>query len=221
MSIDRHLFRLLSAALALTVAACGGDRLAPPTGAVSLDSEVSSAELEATFNSEQARTANNAIASLPVYDSLLASHSADLISDLTGTVTATVNSLLLQCKPQPYASSVKTIGVGGGVLKAGPHTLVIPPGALTKNTVITIEAPSSKVAQVKFAPHGLKFTNWQKPVLTMSYSHCSGLGTLLPKKIVYTDDLLKILETLLSLDLPKNKSVSAPLSHFSSYVVAY
>lgn len=219
MRIDRHLSRLLGVVLTLAVAACGTDRT-QPTAAVS-GVEATSAELNATLNAERSRTASAALASLPKYDSLVASYSPNLVGDLLGGVTNTLQGLLLQCKPLPYASDVEVVGRGGGVLRAGPHTLVIPPGALSQNTVITMEAPTAPLAQVTFRPHGLKFGNWSKPVLTLSYSHCTGLGMLLPKQIVYTDDLLKILETLLSFDLPRDKSVSAPLSHFSSYVVAY
>ncbi len=220
MSIDRHLSRLLGVALTLAVAACGSDRT-QPTATVASSVEESSAELNATLNAELARTANAALASIPQYDSLVASYSPNLVGDLVGGVVNTVQGLLLQCTPQPYASNVKTVGYAGGVLRAGPHTLIIPKGALSTNTVITMEAPVAPRAQVTFKPHGLKFGNWSKPVLTLSYQHCSGLGMLLPKQIVYTDDLLKILETLISLELKQTKTVSAPLSHFSSYVVAY
>ena len=218
MRIDRHLSRLLGVVLTLAVAACGSDRT-QPTAAVS-SVEQSSAELNATLNSERARTANAALASIPKYDSLRSAYATSLVGTTLGGVTGLVNGLLLQCQPLPYASDVEKIGAGGGVLHAGPHTLVIPPGALKQNTVITMEAPVGPRAQVTFKPHGLQFSNWSKPVLTMSYSHCSGLGMLLPKQIVYTDDLLKILETLISLDLKQTKTVGAPLSHFSSYVVA-
>jgi hypothetical protein len=220
MRIDRHLFRLLGVALALTVAACGTDT-PQPTAASSADSEISSQQLDATLTSERARTANSALASARVYDSLMTSYNADLIGGLVGTVTNTVGGVLLTCKPLPYASDVETVGPAGGVLQVGPHTLMIPPGALSVKTVITAEAPVSKYAQVKFSPHGLKFVNSAKPVLTLSYKHCSGLLTVIKPKIVYVDSNLKILEWLLSLNLSFNKSVSAPLSHFSSYMVAY
>lgn len=220
MRIDRHLSRLLGVVLTLAVAACGSDRT-QPTAAVSPTVEASAAELNATLNAERARTASAALASMPVYDSLVASYSPNLIGNIVVGATNVLQGVLLQCKPLPYASDVEQVGPAGGILRAGPHTLVIPPGALSKNTVITMESPVGPIAQVKFKPHGLKFGNWSKPALTLSYSHCSGLGMILPKQIVYTDDLLKILETLISLDLRENQSVSAPLSHFSSYVVAY
>jgi hypothetical protein len=44
---------------------------------------------------------------------------------------------------------------------------------------------------------------------------------LVQKKIVYTDENLKILEVLKSLDLFKSKTVTAPIDHFSRYAVAY
>ena len=220
MRIDRHLSRLLGVFLTLAVAACGSDRTTP-TAAVSPTVEASSAELNATLNAERARTANAALASAVVYDSLMSSYNANLVGDLLGGVTSTVKGLLLTCRPLPYASDVKTIGPAGGVLKVGPHSLVIPPGALSQKTVITAEAPSSKYAQVVFSPHGLKFTNNMKPVLTLSYAHCNGVLTLIKPKIVYVDKNLTILEWLLSLNLSSNKSVSAPLSHFSIYMVAY
>lgn len=214
MRLDRHLTRLFSAALLLIVAACGGDR-AVPTAAVPAESEMSAAALEATLNSERVRTANNALTSARSFET-----SADLGGLLSG-IGNTVSGLLLKCQPLPYDSDVKVIGPSGGILRVGPHTLVFPPGALSRNTVITAEAPVSQYAEVKLSPHGLKFTNWSKPVLTLSYSHCSGLLSTLPRRIVYVDANFNILETVLSLDLSRDKSVSAPLQHFSSYVVAY
>lgn len=220
MRIDRHFFRLIGIALMLTVAACGRDS-SQPTAAVSDNAEFTAQSLDANLNAERARVANRALASARVYDSMMTSYNADLIGGLLGGLTNTVKGLLLSCRPLPYASDVETIGPAGGVLRVGPHTLYIPPGALSQPTVITAEAPVSKYAEVKFSPHGLQFNNRWKPVLTLSYAHCTGLLSNLPKKIVYVDDNLNILEWLLSLDLGWNKTVSAPLSHFSSYMVAY
>ena len=220
MRIDRHLFRLLGVALALTVAACGKDS-SQPTAALSNGAEVSSADLDVTLNAERARVADRALASAVVYDSMMSAYNADLVVDLLGGVTSAVKGVLLTCRPLPYASDVETIGPAGGVLRVGPHTLAIPPGALSQRVVITAEAPVSKYAQVTFSPHGLRFTNNVKPSLTLSYAHCDGLLSLVKPKIVYVDEDLKILEWLLSTNLGFYKSVSAPLSHFSSYMVAY
>ena len=94
---------------------------------------------------------------------------ASLIGSLLGATG------LLKCSNLPYASSTKTIGALGGSISAGPHTLVIPPGALLNQTTITMTAPTGLgVNAVKFQPEGLRFLT--PAALTMSYSNCSLLG---------------------------------------------
>ena len=127
---------------------------------------------------------------------------------------------LLRCSDLPYASNTKTIGPLGGSISAGPHTLVIPPGALLASTSITMTAPTGLgVNAVKFQPEGLRFV--APAVLTMSYSNCSLLGKILPKRIAYTDNNLNILYYLLSLDNLLSKYVTGKVNHFSDYVVAW
>ena len=127
---------------------------------------------------------------------------------------------LLKCSNLPYASSTKTIGPLGGTISAGPHTLVIPPGALLSPTSITMTAPTGLgVNAVKFQPAGLRFV--APAALTMSYANCSLLGKILPKRIAYTDDNLNILYYLLSLDSLLSKWVTGKVNHFSDYVVAW
>jgi hypothetical protein len=127
---------------------------------------------------------------------------------------------LLKCSNLPYASNTKTIGSLGGSISAGPHTLVIPPGALLAPTSITMTAPTGLgVNAVKFQPEGLQFR--APAMLTMSYSNCSLFGKLLPKRIAYTDDNLNILYYLVSLDNLLSKYVTGKVNHFSDYVVAW
>jgi hypothetical protein len=143
----------------------------------------------------------------------------DLTNDLTGTVVGTLGSVtdLLACSEQPYAVTRQSIGPNGGVLRVGSHTLQIPGNAVSETVLITAEQIPGKANSVRFSPEGLQF---QKPaVLTMSYENCALV--LLQKKIVYTTEQLKILEVLKSLDLFRSRSVSAPIDHFSRYVVAY
>ena len=141
------------------------------------------------------------------------------LGDLTNTVLGTVGSVtdLLLCSPQPYDKESEDIGPNGGVLAVGSHLLVVPSGALTRTVRITGEQISGKTNSVRFSPEGLQF---EKPaVLTMRYDNCALV--LLQKRIVYTDEALKILEVLRSLDLFRSKTVSAPIDHFSRYAVAY
>ena len=141
------------------------------------------------------------------------------VTDLTGTVVGTLGSVndLLLCSPQPYLIEKETIGPSGGVLKVGNHSLVIPRDALSRDVTITAEQVSGSTNSVRFSPEGLQF---EKPaVLTLDYQNCSLV--LLQKKIVFTDEKLKILEVLQSLDLFRKKWVSAPIDHFSRYAVAW
>jgi hypothetical protein len=139
-------------------------------------------------------------------------------ADLIGSLLAPTG--LLQCSALPYASDTETIGPLGGVLTAGPHSLVIPQGALSAPTTITMTASTGRgVNAVKFAPEGLRFST--PASLKMSYSNCSVLGKLLPKRIAYTDDNLNILSYLLSLDNLLSKRVTGQVNHFSNYAIAW
>ena len=139
---------------------------------------------------------------------------ASLIGGLLGATG------LLKCSSLPYASQTRTIGPLGGTISAGPHTLVIPPGALTSPTAITMTAPTGLgVNADKFQPADLRFVT--PAALTISYSNCSLLGKILPKRIAYTDDNLSIISYLLSLDNLFSKNVTGKVNHFSAYVVAW
>ena len=126
---------------------------------------------------------------------------------------------LLDCRPLPAATTTQTIGRGGGLLRVGPHTLYVPPGALREDVTITAEAPSSTVRHVRFEPHGLRFR--RSAYLTLDYDGCSLLGLLLPKRIAYTNDLFGILSYLLSFDNLWTQRVTGRLDHFSTYAISW
>jgi hypothetical protein len=144
-----------------------------------------------------------------------------LLGGLVGTVTKTTQKLtatLLMCQPLPAARVEQRVGPAGGVLQVGPHRLAIPRGALSRQVTITAEVPSDRVNSIRFSPEGLRFA--QPAQLTMSYANCN-LAILLPKRIVYTTESLSLLEILRSVDNVGQKTVSAPLDHFSRYAVAW
>lgn len=137
---------------------------------------------------------------------------------LDGAVSTVLDATdLLVCSSQPYQVARKTIGYEGGMIQVGSHTLVIPRGALRRQTTITAEQMPGRTNSVRFSPEGLQFE--RSAGLVMNYSNC--LVVLLKKKIVYTDENLKILEVLRSLDLFGSKTVTAPIDHFSRYAIAY
>lgn len=133
-------------------------------------------------------------------------------------VTPLLNGLL-GCSQQQYGFSSKVIGAAGGTIRVNGHVLVIPAGALSRNVLITAEAPRDNFASVRFGPEGLHFA--KKAQLTLDYSFCP-MGRLnLLKRVAYTSDNLNILSYLLSNDNILAMKVSAGLDHFSRYAVAW
>jgi hypothetical protein len=128
------------------------------------------------------------------------------------------NLHLLSCSAQPYAATTQTVGQAGGVIVVGTHQLVIPADALTSDVTISAEQVPGSTNSVRFNPEGLQFQ--KQATLTLDYSNCSLLLSVL-KKVAYTDEQLRILELLPSIDLRLERSVTAPISHFSRYAVAW
>ena len=124
---------------------------------------------------------------------------------------------LLACSAQPYAVRTQTVGTAGGTIVIGTHRLVIPAGALAKPVQIKAEQLTGKVNSVRFSPEGLKFA--KSATLSLSYGNCSPL--LLLKRVVYTNELLGILELLPSIDDLRTRTVSGSIRHFSRYAVAW
>jgi hypothetical protein len=142
----------------------------------------------------------------------------DQDAQLLGTLLNALKDLrLLSCSEQSYVSRSQVIGNSGGTLVFGTHKLVVPAGALTKNYTIRAEQVPSRVNSVRLSPEGLKFAKPAK--LTLSYANCSPL--LLLKRVVYTNELLRILELIPSVDNLKTKTVTGDIRHFSRYAVAW
>jgi hypothetical protein len=110
-----------------------------------------------------------------------------------------------------------TFGLRGGKLDLGPgNSLQIPPGALLQPTLITAHIPKGTQAKVQFQPEGLRFM--APVVLTASYSAC--VTPLFGVSISYLR-ADTVVEVEPSVSDPIAKKVTAVLTHFSSYAVAY
>ena len=206
--------RLILLVTAFLVTACSD----APTGSeqTSLADIQRLAQVEAA---ERQRVALVAAESQAVFDSLQAQFLlGGIVRGLVNTVDYTLSAVLglLICEPEPYKSTVKVIGRDGGVIRVGDHKLEIPPYALRRNTVITAERPTGKVASVRLSPHGLQFD--RTATLTLDYSHCSYSA---PNRMAYTDEKLNILEYPRSFDDRRREQVEAKIDHFSRYAVAY
>jgi hypothetical protein len=124
---------------------------------------------------------------------------------------------LLICQQQEYAINTAVIGPGGGEITVGDHTLKISAGALLQDVTITAEQVEGTVTSVRFSPEGLIFA--LPAELRLSYKNCDDVQR--SKRIVYTDELLNVLEPTLSEDYSGGRYVEGLILHFSRYAVAY
>src|ERR1043165_1276753 len=125
---------------------------------------------------------------------------------------------LASCTPLPAETVTMVLGPQGGTMNIGPHTLTLAKGALQNTVTITAEIVADNANYIKFSPEGLQFGSGAK--LEMSYRNCPGV-TIKNLSVVYADDALTPLEVLTSKADPKNRTVSAPLAHFSIYAIAW
>lgn len=139
------------------------------------------------------------------------------IAPATNSVDLISPTNLLLCSPQRYQSITRVVGPKGGKIKVGSNELSIPAGALSEDVTIVAEQITGTVNSVRFGPEGLIFA--QPAELTMSYANCQSIVS--PKKVVYTDEQLRLLQVLKSDDKPQTKIVTSPIDHFSRYAVAY
>jgi hypothetical protein len=138
---------------------------------------------------------------------------------LTSTLASTLSNLhLLSCSTQAYAVTTKVIGAQGGIIEVGTHRLIIPAGALDRPVTIKAEQVPGNVNSVRFSPEGLQFS--RPAAVELSYRNCSLLLGVL-KRVAYTDEKLRILELIPSLDLSNLRTVTGSVRHFSRYAVAW
>lgn len=218
-------FAVVMAALAL--ASCASDSSSPatpvapnvpafdlgtsgPSATISADPD----SLRAWKDREKVRIANEAVRSASVYDSL---HALWSLTHSTHGKSKNNATTIAQCEPLPYAADVQIVGPNGAMFAVGPHKFYVPKGALTQETVITVEMPVSNHAELNFSPHGLRFN---AAYVLLSYKHCD-VGVSKQRDVVYTDDAYSILERPASYDAKFYSGVWAAIYHFSHYVVAY
>lgn len=155
----------------------------------------------------------------------LASPSAS--RDLLGTLIG-VNGVQ---RTKPLADSITVSAVIGGdggtlAIPAAGVTVVVPRGALIAPVTITMTARAGSLIAYDFAPHGIVFAKPLRFTQSLQGTNASVLGTTSMQLGYYTDaSLLSSTGGLVSellggtVDLLR-WSFSAPIPHFSGYMVA-
>jgi hypothetical protein len=116
------------------------------------------------------------------------------------------------------ATDSATIGVLGGTINFGPHSLVIPPGALLTPTTITATAPADGHLTAVLQPEGLQFL--VPATLTLGFSQCNPQPSNTLSVVYLNGPLGQILEWLPSVLHLNTQTVSALIGHFSVYAGA-
>ena len=196
----------------LVLAGCSDAPIAPRTQ-ITME-QLPAAELDALLDLEQAELAR-------VEDRRAASQSAfDTLQGAWQSMAKAwkMKGSLLVCAPRGYEGAVRIIGPEGGEIAAGIARLRIPPGALDRPTVITVETPVTYTVVAEFRPHGLQFR--ERPVLSISYAHCLR-PKWLQESVAYLDENDGVLAWPESRDRSESDEVDALLNHFSRYAVAF
>lgn len=159
-----------------------------------------------------------------------ASH--DLLGGVVGTVTNTLSLTkatgLLRTTPLAAPITVsRTIGYWGGTLaipEAGV-TVVVPVGALTSDTKITMTARAGSLVAYDFDPHGITFAKPLAFTQSLKGTNVSLLTVLQLKLGYYTDPSLLgqttalVSEVIGGVGSLLTWTFTAPINHFSGYVV--
>jgi hypothetical protein len=116
------------------------------------------------------------------------------------------------------ATDSATIGLLGGTINFGPHSLLIPPGALLRRTTITATAPADGHLTAVLQPEGLRFL--VPATLTLGYGQCNPPPSNTLSIVYLKGPLGQILQWLPSLLHLDSHAVSALIGHFSVYAGA-
>jgi Bacterial Ig-like domain (group 2) len=131
---------------------------------------------------------------------------------------APLDSLFACAADTVLASVSKTIGLLGGTINFGHHSLVIPPAALLVSTNITATQLADAHLSVDLEPAGLQFL--VPPTLIMGYGQCSPLPPSNLQIAYLNGPLGQILDLLLSTNNTSAHTLSALITHFSVYAGA-
>jgi len=102
----------------------------------------------------------------------------------------------------------------GGVVSNGYYSVYFAPGALEKDTEITIEMPEFPKAVVKLGPHGISFK--EAVILSLSMDMMESASESL--KVLWYNEQTGLWESIGG--YTEDGSVKAQLKHFSDYGIA-
>jgi hypothetical protein len=152
-------------------------------------------------------------------DSNTATSPSSYRSNMAGSLLGGQSDSLFVCAADSVAQTdTATIGMLGGTINFGPHSLMIPPGALLTPTLITATMPADGHLTAVLQPSGLQFI--LPATLTLAYGQCNPPPSSSLSIVYLSGPLGQILDWLPSVLNLNTNTVSAPIAHFSVYAGA-
>jgi hypothetical protein len=115
-------------------------------------------------------------------------------------------------------AGAKVIGPAGGTVAFGPHSLIIPAGALSAPTPITAATLHGDTLAVTFGPSGLQFK--QPATLVLSYKHCTVQPSDTLSIVLVTNQMTEMIQMVPSKDRKLKQAVEGQIQHFSVYAAS-
>jgi hypothetical protein len=147
---------------------------------------------------------------------------ADLASPLAGALgkgPPAPPPPLFSCKGgKDQSTGAKVIGPAGGTVAFGPHSLIVPAGALSVPTAITAATLHGDTLAVTFGPSGLHFN--QPATLVLSYKHCNVTPTDTLNIVLVNNQMTELLQMVPSKDKKLKQAVEGLIEHFSVYAAS-
>lgn len=118
----------------------------------------------------------------------------------------------------PAAIGAQWIGPAGGTVAFGPHSLIVPEGALKFPTWISAAALHGDTLAVTFGPSGLQF---KKPAtLVLSYKQCAAQPADALSIVLVNNKMTELIQMVPSNDKTQNQTVEGQIQHFSVYAAS-
>ncbi|MEZ4584921.1 MAG: hypothetical protein R2909_00770 [Gemmatimonadales bacterium] len=150
------------------------------------------------------------------YDGLMSAWQARTSGARPMLSSSSDGTMYVACQPLPFDGEAQIVGAAGGTFEFGPHRLTVPAGAVTGPISIAVIVTTSLKTEVVLLPHGTQFAT---PVsLDLAYGHCEDAPT---HRVAYVDAQDNVIEWTTSFDHPDLLRITAELSHFSTYAIAY
>lgn len=131
---------------------------------------------------------------------------------------------LLVCPSTQTQSTSGLIDVSGGTLSLGGTSVTIPLGALLGPTTVEMTIPAGQYMEVDLTVDGGQHISFLQPVVvTIDYSRCNRLSTLLKPLSVWNIDpsTKALLQNMGGFDNKLAQSITFATPHFSGFAIAY